>query len=124
MAEKRGLTVRKAEAKLSGVYYVSGRENGAGRLDPQLSTPQAVRGIAHHTQSTRRGGTTEEKGKLMGLDIAKGQLLCGVSREGGDGTMLTLARGTPGARLKRWKVGCRNKEAAKAQEAIIKPATA
>ncbi len=37
-----------------------------------------------------------------------------------DGTTLTLARGTPGSRLMRWKVGCRNKEVAKAQEAIIK----
>ena len=37
-----------------------------------------------------------------------------------DGTTLTLARGTPGSRLMRWKVGCRNKEEARRQEAIIK----
>src|SRR5262245_28614296 len=37
-----------------------------------------------------------------------------------DGTMLKLARGVPGAKLKRWKVGCRNKEEAQLQEAIIK----
>lgn len=34
--------------------------------------------------------------------------------------LLRLARGTAGARLKRWKVGCRNKEEARKQEAIIK----
>jgi integrase len=34
--------------------------------------------------------------------------------------MLRLARGTAGTKLKRWKVGCRNKEEARKQEAIIK----
>jgi integrase len=34
--------------------------------------------------------------------------------------MLKLARGVPGAKLKRWKVGCRNKEEAQLQEAIIR----
>jgi integrase len=37
-----------------------------------------------------------------------------------DGTTLTLARGAPGAKLKRWKVGCRNKDEAVKQEGIIK----
>jgi integrase len=37
-----------------------------------------------------------------------------------DGTILSLARGVRGAKLKRWKVGCRNKEEARKQEAIIK----
>ena len=37
-----------------------------------------------------------------------------------DGTTLTLARGIPGAKLKRWKVGCRNKEEAVKQEGLIK----
>ena len=33
---------------------------------------------------------------------------------------LRLARGVPHAKLKRWKVGCRNKEEARKQESIIK----
>jgi integrase len=37
-----------------------------------------------------------------------------------DGNTLTLARNTPGAKLKRWKVGCKNKEEARKQEAIIR----
>lgn len=37
-----------------------------------------------------------------------------------DGKTLRLATGVVGARLKRWKVGCRNKEEARKQEAIIK----
>lgn len=37
-----------------------------------------------------------------------------------DGKVLTLARGSPGAKLKRWKVGTLNKTIAKQQEAIIK----
>lgn len=37
-----------------------------------------------------------------------------------DGKTLTLARGTPGVKLKRWKVGTLNKTIAKQQEAIIK----
>ncbi len=37
-----------------------------------------------------------------------------------DGKTLTLARGMPGASLKRWKVGCLNRMEAKNQEAIIK----
>lgn len=37
-----------------------------------------------------------------------------------DGKTLTLARGVPGASLKRWKVGCLNRMEAKNQEAIIK----
>lgn len=37
-----------------------------------------------------------------------------------DGTTLTLARGVLGAKLKRWKVGCRNKDEAVKQEGIIK----
>ena len=37
-----------------------------------------------------------------------------------DGKTLTLARGVAGAKLKRWRVGCLNKEIAKNQEALIK----
>ncbi len=37
-----------------------------------------------------------------------------------DDGYLKLARGLPHARLKRWKVGCRNKEEARKQEGIIK----
>ncbi len=37
-----------------------------------------------------------------------------------DGKTLTLARGTPGAKLKRWKVGNTNRTVAKQQEALIK----
>ena len=37
-----------------------------------------------------------------------------------DGKVLTLARGTPGAKVKRWRVGCRNKTMAQDQETIIK----
>jgi len=37
-----------------------------------------------------------------------------------DGKTLTLARGTPGARIKRWKTGASNKTVAKQQEAMIK----
>lgn len=37
-----------------------------------------------------------------------------------DGKTLQLARGVPGARLKRWKVGCTNKQIAKEMEAKIK----
>ena len=37
-----------------------------------------------------------------------------------DGKTLTLARGVPGAMLKRWKVGCLNRKEAKNQGAIIK----
>jgi integrase len=37
-----------------------------------------------------------------------------------DGRTLTLARGSPGANLKRWKVGSLNKTLAKQQEAMIK----
>jgi len=37
-----------------------------------------------------------------------------------DGKVLTLARGTPGAKVKRWKTGTNNKTMAKQQEAIIK----
>ncbi len=37
-----------------------------------------------------------------------------------DGKVLTLARGTPGAKVKRWRVGCRNKTIAQDQETIIK----
>ncbi len=39
-----------------------------------------------------------------------------------NGKTLTLARGVAGAKLKRWKVGCCNKEQARKQEAIIKTA--
>jgi integrase len=39
-----------------------------------------------------------------------------------NGKTLTLARGIAGAKLKRWKVGCCNKEQARKQEAIIKTA--
>ena len=39
-----------------------------------------------------------------------------------DGKTLTLARGVPGARLKRWKVGNTNRTIAKHQEALIKTA--
>lgn len=39
-----------------------------------------------------------------------------------DGRTLTLARGVPGARLKRWKVGNTNRTIAKQQEALIKTA--
>jgi integrase len=39
-----------------------------------------------------------------------------------NGKTLTLARGVAGAKLKRWKVGCTNKEQARKQEAIIKTA--
>lgn len=38
------------------------------------------------------------------------------------GKVLTLARGAPGARLKRWKVGNTNRTIAKQQEALIKTA--
>jgi len=37
-----------------------------------------------------------------------------------DGKVLTLARGAPGARVKRWKVGSNNRTQAKQQEAIYK----
>ena len=37
-----------------------------------------------------------------------------------DGKVLTLARGTPGAKVKRWKTGTPNKTMAKQQEAMIK----
>jgi len=37
-----------------------------------------------------------------------------------DGKTLTLARGTPGARIKRWKTGTPNRTLAKQQEAMIK----
>ena len=37
-----------------------------------------------------------------------------------DGKVLALARGTPGAKVKRWRVGCNNKTVARQQEAIIK----
>ncbi len=37
-----------------------------------------------------------------------------------DGKVLTLAGGTPGAKVKRWRVGCNNKTVARQQEAIIK----
>ncbi len=37
-----------------------------------------------------------------------------------DGKVLTLARGIPGAKWKRWRVGCSNKTMAKDQETIIK----
>ena len=37
-----------------------------------------------------------------------------------NGKTLTLARGIAGAKLKRWKVGCRNKDEARKQEAMIK----
>ena len=37
-----------------------------------------------------------------------------------NGKVLTLARGVPGARVKRWKVGSNNKTMAKQQEAIYK----
>jgi len=37
-----------------------------------------------------------------------------------DGKVFTLARGTPGARIKRWKTGSSNKTVAKQQEAKIK----
>ena len=37
-----------------------------------------------------------------------------------DGKVLTLARGTPGAKLKRWKTLTTNKTVAKQQEAMIK----
>jgi hypothetical protein len=37
-----------------------------------------------------------------------------------DGKTLLLARGVPGARLKRWKVGSTNRTIAKQQEALIK----
>jgi integrase len=37
-----------------------------------------------------------------------------------DGKTLRLATGVAGARLKRWKVGCRNRDEARKQEAIIK----
>ena len=37
-----------------------------------------------------------------------------------NGKTLTLARGIPGARLKRWKVGSLNRTTAKQQEALIK----
>lgn len=37
-----------------------------------------------------------------------------------DGKTLTLARGVPGAKLKRWRVGCRNKQQAQDYEATIK----
>ncbi len=47
------------------------------------------------------------------------QLLRRVSRAE-DGKTLTLARGVPGAKLKRWKVGSTNRTEAKDQEAHIK----
>ena len=37
-----------------------------------------------------------------------------------DGKTFTLARGIPGAKLKRWKVSSHNKTMAKQQEALIK----
>jgi len=37
-----------------------------------------------------------------------------------DGKVLALARGTPGARIKRWKTGASNKTVAKQQEAMLK----
>ena len=37
-----------------------------------------------------------------------------------DGTSLKLASGVPGARIKRWKVGCPNRTTAKQHEALIK----
>src|SRR5262249_17023780 len=37
-----------------------------------------------------------------------------------DGKTLTLARGVPGAKLKRWKVGTTNRTIAKQQEALLK----
>jgi integrase len=37
-----------------------------------------------------------------------------------DGKVLTLARGVPGAKVKRWKTGTNNKTMAKQQEAMIK----
>lgn len=40
--------------------------------------------------------------------------------ESPDGKTLQLARGVPGARLKRWKVGCASKQIAKEMEAKIK----
>ena len=39
-----------------------------------------------------------------------------------DGKTLTLARGVQGAKLKRWKVGTKNRTLAKQQEALIKTA--
>jgi len=37
-----------------------------------------------------------------------------------DGKVLTLARGTPGSKVKRWKTGTNNRTVAKQQEAMIK----
>ena len=37
-----------------------------------------------------------------------------------DGNILTLAPGTPGAKIKRWKVGNLNRSAAKQQETLLK----
>ncbi len=37
-----------------------------------------------------------------------------------DGKTLSLARGVPGAKLKRWRVGCHNKTKARDQETILK----
>ena len=37
-----------------------------------------------------------------------------------NGSTLALARGVPGAKLKRWKVGTTNRTVAKQQEALIK----
>src|SRR5213593_4092365 len=37
-----------------------------------------------------------------------------------DGKTMTLARGIPGARIKRWKTGTANRTLAKQQEALIK----
>ncbi|MDH5698699.1 MAG: hypothetical protein OEZ41_01905 [Nitrospirota bacterium] len=37
-----------------------------------------------------------------------------------DGKVLQLARGAPGAKVKRWKTGTANKTLAKQQEAMIK----
>src|SRR5262249_39762126 len=37
-----------------------------------------------------------------------------------DGKKLSLTKRIPGAKLKRWKVGCDNKTIAKQQEAVIK----
>ena len=40
--------------------------------------------------------------------------------ESADGKSLVLASGVPGARWKRWKVGCLNKTVAKEMEATIR----
>jgi integrase len=62
----------------------------------------------NHTKEGNMGLTKRKEGYYVEFPIID------------DGKTLMLARGVPGAKLKRWKVGSMNKTAAKQQEALIK----